>query len=324
MTKKLPLAKIDPKLKAAFESAQTHEFGDFVREFILQFVSLQTQKAYAKDLKFFFEFLAKGGLNLNHPEQIQAHHFRLYRDSLIENDYSSATINRRLVCIRSFIKWCIGAGLMKHNPLDQIKLPKTQTQNPTLAFSDEEVNRMLEAPENNRRGRMHRLAMLFLFNLGLRRSELTQIQIKDFYQDRGHHVLSIKGKGAKLRDMPLPASLINEIEQYSNSLKIEGIDLDPTDYLFFSGKKPNKPIDGSTVFRIINRYAKKLGINKRVSPHSCRATAISHLLDTQNTPMRDVAIFAGHSKITTTERYDKRRKGLDDNAAYKVNYKKSS
>jgi len=79
-------------------------------------------------------------------------------------------------------------------------------------------------------------------------------------------------------------------------------------------------MDGSTIYRVIEKYAKAIGITRKVSPHSCRATAISHLLDTQKTPIRDVAIFAGHSQITTTERYDKRRKGLDDNAAYKVDY----
>ncbi len=84
--------------------------------------------------------------------------------------------------------------------------------------------------------------------------------------------------------------------------------------------KNTKPMDGSTVYRIIEKYAKICGITKKVSPHSCRATAISHLLDTKKTPIRDVAIFAGHSKITTTERYDKRRDNLDNSAAYEVDY----
>ena len=87
-----------------------------------------------------------------------------------------------------------------------------------------------------------------------------------------------------------------------------------------SKAKNTKPLNGSSVYRIIEKYAKVCGINKKVSPHSCRATAISHLLDTQKTPIRDVAIFAGHSKITTTERYDKRREGLDNSAAYDIDY----
>ena len=47
---------------------------------------------------------------------------------------------------------------------------------------------------------------------------------------------------------------------------------------------------------------------------------ISHLLDTQKIHIRDVAIFAGHSNIETTQRYDKRRDNLKNSAAYAVDY----
>ncbi len=319
--------KIDLKLVEEFRKAKELKTSieGFVNEFLLQFVSEQTQRAYAKDLQFFFDFLKKGGERIEKPKDIGAHHFRVYRDHLINKNYSSSTINRRLVCIRSFIKWAIGCQLMDFNPLDQIKLPKVQTEAPTIAFTDEEVVAMINAPEKESKvGRTHRLIMMLLFGLGLRRSELAQIKRKDFYQERGHLVLNIKGKGGKLRDMPIPQYLQNEILDYQDFLKSLGIEIEPEDYLIQSqrkGKNTN-PIDGSSIFRVIEKYAKICGIAKRVSPHSCRATAISHLLDTQKIPIRDVAIFAGHSHITTTERYDKRRKGLDDNAAYLVNYEK--
>ncbi len=322
---------IDLKLVEEFKKADRLSskqiIADFANEFIIQFVSPRTQLAYSKDLQFFFQFLAKGGQSLASPADIKAHHFRVYRDHLIENDYSSATINRRLVCIRSFIKWAIGAKLMDHNPLDQVKLPKTQTQSPTIAFTDEEVIEMLNAPDmSSKMGRSHRLCMIMLFGLGLRRSEVVTIKLNDFYQERNHLVLKINGKGGKIRHMPIPAAISKEIESYKEALISFSLKLEDEDYLIQSSQKGKNqiPMNGSTVFRIIERYAKQCGINKRVSPHSCRATAISHLLDTQKVPIRDVAIFAGHSNITTTERYDKRRKGLDDNAAYLIQYEKKS
>lgn len=164
--------------------------------------------------------------------------------------------------------------------------------------------------------------MTILFSLGLRRSELTQIRCKDLYKERHHYVLKIHGKGGKDRHMPIAPFLAEAIKNYVDALKNFGIELDPEDYLIQSALKGknDKPMDGSTVYRIIGKYAKECGISKNVSPHSCRATAISHLLDTQQTPIRDVAIFAGHSKITTTERYDKRRESLDKSAAYQINY----
>lgn len=319
--------EVDEELFLKFKQAESKKLSieDFISDFINQFISEQTQKAYVTDLKLFFKFLRSGGLLVKHPKQIQGTHFQLYRDTLIEKKYSSATINRKLVAVRSFIKWSMACKLIDYNPLDIVKLPRVQTQAPTLAFDDQEVVQMLNAPDlSTKAGHIHKMVMNLLFSLGLRRSELTNIQIKDIYQERGHHVIKIKGKGQKDRHLPLSPYLINAIEDYSQAMAEFQVQFSPEDFLIQNSKqeKNSKPINGSTIYRIIEKYAKLCGINKKVSPHSCRATAISHLLDTQKTPIRDVAIFAGHSKITTTERYDKRRESLDNSAAYDVNYKK--
>ena len=321
--------KVNEDLARKFaEAAQKKtSINDFMNEFLMQFLSPDTKTAYMKDLQFFFDFLRSGNVAISHPSEIQSFHFGLYRDHLLERGLASATVNRRLVCIRSFMKWSVAARLIEHNPLDVIKLPKIQTESPTLAFDDEEVVRMLNAPDcKTHRGALHRLSMALLFNLGLRRSELTHIRLMDFAKERGHTVLRIHGKGDKVRLIPINESMHDEIQRYLDHLKENGVTLDFEDYLLQIDlkSKNEKPIDGSTIYRIIEKYAKDLGINKRVSPHSCRATVISHLLDTQLAPIRDVAIFAGHANITTTERYDKRRQNLKNSAAYQVDYKKTS
>lgn len=332
MTKKNELSlNFNAELASRFKEASQKktEIKDFIQEFLVQFLSDDTKKAYIKDLTFFFDFLRSGNQYIAHPQDIQSFHFQLYRDHLMEKGLASATVNRRLVCIRSFIKWAVASRLMEHNPLDTIKLPKVQTESPTVAFDDEEVVRMINSPDTStHRGKTHRLVMVLLFNLGLRRSELTHIRLQDFFQERGHFVLRIHGKGDKVRLIPINNHVHQEISDYINHLNTGDLEFGPHDFLLQTDgvKKNTKPMDGSTIYRTIQNYAHKLGINKSVSPHSCRATVISHLLDTQLTPIRDVATFAGHANITTTERYDKRRKNLDKSAAYQVDYheKKSS
>ncbi len=315
------------ELAKKFKEASQKKVGvdDFIHEFLVQFLSNDTKTAYLKDLKFFFDFLKSGNVQIHHPEEIQSFHFQLYRDHLLERGLSSATINRRLVCIRSFMKWALAARLVSHNPLGTIKLPKVQTESPTVAFDDHEVEMMINAPDpSTHKGRTHRLIMVLLFHLGLRRSELTQIKTSHLFRDRGHLVLKIHGKGDKVRLIPVNRYVFEEIELYTESLLENGVKLLPDDYLLQTElkKKNDRPMDGSTIFRVIEKYALSTGITKAVSPHSCRATVISHLLDTQNATLRDVATFAGHSNITTTERYDKRRRNLDKSAAYQVNYDK--
>ena len=330
MSKK-PLALVstyNPELARKFQEAaqKKTEIQDFIQEFLVQFLSPDTKSAYIKDLKLFFDFLKSGDVFISHPKDIHSYHFQLYRDHLLERGLASATINRRLVCIRSFVKWAVAARLMDHNPLDTIKLPKVQTESPTVAFDDEEVLRMIDAPDvSTHKGRTHRLIMVLLFHLGLRRSELVSLQMHQLVQDREHWILRIHGKGDKVRLVPLNSGVWEEIQLYLASIKDEGVILTAEDYILQTDLKTKneKPMDGSTIYRVIGRYARRLGINKEVSPHSCRATVISHLLDTQGAAIRDVATFAGHANITTTERYDKRRKNLDKNAAYQVDFKKA-
>lgn len=321
----------NPELARKFQEASQKktDIQDFIQEFLVQFLSPDTKTAYIKDLKFFFDFLRSGNVIVSHPKEIQSYHFQLYRDHLLERGLASATINRRLVCIRSFMKWAIAARLIEFNPLDTVKLPKVQTESPTVAFDDDEVLRMINAPDlATHKGKTHRLIMVMLFHLGLRRSELTNLQMHQIVSDRGHWVLRILGKGDKVRLIPMNEKVYEEVSLYVAHLRDHGHELGPHDYLLQTEikTKNSKPMDGSTIFRIIEKYARSVGINKAVSPHSCRATVISHLLDTQNAAIRDVATFAGHSNITTTERYDKRRKNLDKSAAYQVDFevKKSS
>ena len=316
----------DHKLQHKFQEAKHKgiHIKDFFQEFLNNFISEETRTSYLKDLNLFFDFLLKGAERPTNPKHIQAYHFTLYRDWMIERHYAPATINRRLVTIRSFMKWALGCQLIDHNPLQAVRLPKVQTLSPTAAFDDQEVRQMIDHPNvQTFIGNTHRLVLILLFHLGLRRGEITPIKLGDIKRERHHTALLIHGKGDKKRLVPLNELVLEEIEAYQERFSLHTRQvLSIQDFLIQThGKQKNqRPCNGSTIYRIVNRYAKALGIDKRVGPHSCRATVISHLLDTQKSPIRDVANFVGHQQTTTTERYDKKRKGLDDNAAYQVNY----
>ncbi len=296
---------------------------DFIENFLGQFISPDTKRAYIKDLIVFFRYLNKIGVSAQSPKDITPKVFQSYRDHMIQDSYSSATVNRRLVAIRSFMKWALASGHIEKNPLEVVRLPRIQTEKPTQALSDEEVVQLLEAAKDNPH---HKLILILLLQLGLRRSELVNIRLKDIYEDRNHKILQIRGKGSKIRSLPLNDFIFNEISYYLNFLASSGVILKNEDNLLRLTNKvsPNKAINPATIYRIVSLYAKKCHINKTIGAHSCRATVISHLLDTHNIPIRDVAIFAGHTNVNTTERYDKRRENLDKSAAYKVNYKKAN
>lgn len=298
-----------------------HKPRNLVAEFLTNYTASTTRAAYKKDLEDFFTHFQG---QFNHPSQVTIAHFIEYRDTMLAEGKSSASVNRKISSIRSLMDWCVNQGVIQFNPARSLKMPKIVIKEPTLAFTDEEVRAVIASPDvNSFFGNMHRLTLVLLFNLGLRRSELVNIKMEDLYEDRGTLLLRIKGKGSKIRVLPLSDTVKEEIQRYLAQYEILTTStLQACDFLVQSNlkSKNTKAMEASSVFRIVVKYAADAGIQKRVSPHSCRATVISHLLESEVSP-RDVANFAGHSSIQTTVNvYDKKRDLLKNSAAFKVNF----
>lgn len=259
-------------------------------EFLGLFNSPCTRDSYRVDIRDFIEFTKKD------PKDTLPSDVIAYRDSL--EGRAPGTICRKLSSLKSYFKWCVEKGICQYNPVTPVRIPKLQVKSPTKAFSDKEVIKMIKAAKTPTDSLMLKL----LFFLGLRRYELISIA-EDDVEDQGDiKVLTICGKGDKIRRLPLSDELWDDIQAHGFK---DG-------RLFRTGN--------DYVYRMIKRLAKEIGIKRNVSPHSCRATAISHLLDTKHVPLRDVADFAGHASVTTTMGYDKKRDGLKNSAALKVGY----
>lgn len=288
-----------------------------ISDFLANFNSEQTRRAYRKDIEDFFSFLASANFVPTHPKDVKTSHFLSYRDFLKSSGKTSATINRKFSTIRSLWSWFLCDGHVTIDPTKSIKLPKSATQKPTQAFTDEEVMRMLCAPNvTTFRGAMHRMAMVLLFHTGLRASELVNARWSDIYEHQDMKILKVVGKGGKMREIPLSETVCKELEVYNS--KLVGFTInDPI--LRSSTISGGTPCNTATIYKMIKRYAKSLGIDKEVSPHSCRATVITKSLE-NNAPITEVADLAGHSSITTTQIYWKRRKGFESSPVHNLDY----
>ena len=277
--------------------------------------SKKTKEAYKTDVLAFLNWINKPILDCELSDFID------YRDYLVLK-YSSASVNRKFSAIKAYVKW-LKIDNTFNVDLTLIKLPKITISNETLAFSDNEVRDILNCSKGNSfRKNYHRLILDLLFNLGLRRSELVNIKLNDFISDRGVSLLRIIGKGEKARFIPITEQLNIKIKDYINFYNSKSKNkLGANDYLLQSStiiKK--KPIDTSTIYRIVKQYAKKAGITKNVGAHSCRATIISKMLEEDVSP-RNVADFAGHSNVNTTiNSYDKKRRGYKDSPVFYIGF----
>lgn len=264
----------------------------------------ETVRAYKTDLE---QFTVMAGGELTREGVI------LFRDSLIKLGMSPSTVARKMSTVRSYADFLRGQGKLSIDPFAGVKAPKVSVSEPTQAFTDDEVRKMFKAAEKTEPPvtRERDLIVLgFLFYAGLRRSEIANLLFNDIIEMDGQLVIRVLGKGGKYRMIPAHPKL--------QELLIGKVATTPL-------WKPNGPtsllqISSSTIYSIVKKYAKIIGVTRNVSPHSCRATAISQLLENGESP-RNVADFAGHASVNTTIGcYDKKRDGIKNSSAMKLKF----
>jgi site-specific recombinase XerD len=255
-----------------------------------------------------------------------------YRDYLVAPaeelglGLSRSSANRKFATVRTFLGWLQSRGFMKENPAIWVKNFRAKTESPTQGFSDSQVALILSAPNlHTRSGIMHSLILHILFYMGLRRSEVTLLRASHFGQSRvGENVvttLRVQGKGDKERLLPLPEAVLPILEEY---FRRTGLSYGMDRPLFCAvknnvSKKILAPLNTNTIAYIVKKYARKVGVDAKVSPHSCRATCISNALD-QGASHRSVQQMAGWSSPLMIERYDKRETDLAHSAVHIVRY----
>lgn len=292
-----------------------------IEGFLLDQRSPHTRKAYGKDLKRFVQYLLMrnfqgGATEINRTVIIG------YKDLLLGEGLEHTTVDRHLATLRSFFQWLVDDGILAKSPADGVRFLKPKKVSKTIGFTDEEVVRILKTPDlHTRSGAMHYAILMTLFYCGLRRSELCELRTTALGEERGQKVFRLRGKGNRERVIVLVPAVWNALKHYFIITRKSWI----LDGYVFSPIRNNrtgvkeKPIDPSLVFYIVRKYAKAAGIANRVSPHSCRATAISNARD-HHAPDRAIQEFAGWASPDMITRYDKRRTSVDNSAAKAISY----
>jgi site-specific recombinase XerD len=295
-----------------------------IQSFLLDQRSPHTRRAYGKDLKRLVQFLVEVRESSAKKAQIILDRTLLirYKESLITEGLEHTTIDRHLASLRSLFRWMVEEGLLQKSPAESVRFLNPKRESRTQGFTNEEVKKILSQPNLHlRTGSLHYAVLMVLFYCGLRRSELCSLRTSFISIERDQRFFRIKGKGNAERIVIITTPVWHAIAHY---LKMVRKDL-RQDQPLFSPVRNNrtavttKGLDPSMIFYIVVKYAKLSGIANRVSPHSCRATAISNARDHQ-VPDRAIQEFAGWTSANMITRYDKRKSALTRSAAHSIDY----
>ena len=264
--------------------------------------SEHTCRGYLNDLSHLEGFISASGL---YPisdrgevdvSRIDRDIIRIYLRALFRSNKKSS-IARKLASIRSFFQYLVRNGVILKNPAKGVATPKTERYIP-ITLTIDEVFRMLDAPDkSNPLGLRDRAILELLYSSGIRVGELTQLDCKDVDLELG--IIKVLGKGKKERIVPIGSKAIEAIKDY---LRKRG---------FSSGNDPESPLFINTrssrltdrsVRRIVEKYGKKCGPGRNITPHALRHTFATHLLDA-GADLRDIQELLGHVSLSTTQKY---------------------
>lgn len=283
--------------------------------------SENTVRNYKNTLDRFGEFLEKNKLSqTNQIDMDVVNKYRQYlgkKESIRKDALSLKAQSYQIVVLRSFLKFMLKNGALVLNP-DRLELPKTRSRRIEF-LSDNEIKQLISAILNDTtvpeiQKKRNQAIILTMFGSGLRLSELLNLKKTDVSEEDGR--LMIEGKGGKIRTTYLAPAAKQAIDSY---LELRGNEDNNNPYLFISHSKNKKranaakPLTPRMVQMLIKKYANRLGIYKRITPHTFRHSFATKLL-MKGGDLRTVQTLLGHANISTTQIYthisDKRIKDV--------------
>lgn len=255
-------------------------------------VSNKTVETYKIALRQFCSYLLEKGIKNPTREEIIE-----YREYLKEY-LKPTSVNAYLIAIRNLYNYLEYEGITK-NITKNIKGIKLEQRHLKRGLSQEEIQKVLSVCKDER----ERLIIKLMITTALRCNEVVNIQLEDFYEDKGIAMLRVLGKGRdgiKQDTVKIDDRLLEDIKTYIQNYNV-------SDYLFVSTSNNNKggKITTKTIRLIVTDLFKKAGLDMdMLSAHSTRHTSCELALE-NGLDLREVSEFMRHKSLNTTLVYSK-------------------
>lgn len=213
--------------------------------------------------------------------------------------YTFQTQNAKLYSLRSFFRYLSAENLILTDPSLHLRLRKAD-RTPKVILSLSEVEALLSQPNlRTLKGLRDRAILEMFYSTGIRRMELMNLDIFDV--DLDSELLSIRGgKGGKDRKVPLGRHAAYYLARYLEGRKKN--QKARLENALFICPRNGKRIDYQTVNLLVRDYAKRAGIEKKVTCHVLRHTCATHMLE-GGADLRYVQELLGHGSIESTQVY---------------------
>jgi integrase/recombinase XerD len=253
--------------------------------------------AYRNDLLEFESFLLAKGME----NELLANNTDLitYIMKLKNDGKAGATLNRKIASLRAYYGFLYENSLIPTNPSKNMKSPKVERKEIDY-LSIEEIESLLEFPDNSPKGIRDRAILEVLYATGIRVSELSQANLSDVNLRIGF--ITCSGEFGKARIIPLGRPSRAAIEEYifkaRKTLIHNEESVEQALFVNYSGERMSR----QGYWKIIKQYAELAGIVKKISPQILRNSFAIHLIQ-NGADIKSLQELLGHEDMATTKIY---------------------
>ena len=252
--------------------------------------------AYRRDILEFSAFEeSRGNADITQASSTEV---VAYLHHLKAEEKSPSTVNRKLASIRAFYNWLMTRGAVRSNPTAGIRSPKIERKEIEY-LSMEEIDALLEGPDDSPKGIRDRAMLEILYATGIRATELIDINADDINFRMGF--LSCLGESSKTRIVPLGRPARVALENYYYDVRpILLKDNKDEEALFvnYAGRR----ITRQGLWKVLKEYGAKAGIEHKLTPNILRNSFAVHMLQ-NGADLKTMQELMGHEDISATQMY---------------------
>ena len=260
-------------------------------------VSVNTLRSYNNDLNQFIDFVSSNYVNIE-IHQSDEKIIRAWIVSLMEKDFSSVSVNRKISTLKTFFKFLLREDSITSNPMDKVISPKSSKKLPSFV-EEFQMNKLLDEYSfgEDFAGVRNKTIIEMFYNTGMRLSELVGIKNPDV--DLTNNTIKVLGKRNKERILPIHKAFSELVLKYSQ-LRDQEFEILKHDY-FFVTDKGNKLYE-KFAYRVVNKYLNFVTTVEKKSPHILRHTFATHMLN-KGADLNAIKELLGHASLAATQVY---------------------
>jgi integrase/recombinase XerC len=304
---------------AAGEEAARH----FLNFFIASIRNRHTRRAYARQALRFLEWCeARGCRELG---SITTAHVSTYIEQLTRSELDAPSVKQALSSLRMLFSWLVVHQVVPQNPAAVVRGPRhAVTEGSTPALEAPDVARIIEAiPTDSIVGLRDRALIGLMAYTFARIGAAVAMNVKDFFPQGTGYMVRLREKGGRRKQIACHHLLEEYLCAYIDAA---GLVDQPDSPLFRTVKGKTKQltdnrIDQSAAWRMLQRRARRAGVDAKLSNHTWRASGITNFLENGGA-LEMAQYMAGHADPRTTKLYDRRRQLVTRSEVERIRYER--